>query len=340
MSTAHDRLEALPDTRLFGPPPGHGRAIWALVSAITVGLLVLHAWQWGLDAASLVVAALLVIAGAAALLPAAEAGGARLPSRWAWIAAAAAALVPFALLWDAAAGQHDGYAPWYLRGATIVLAAVILRRQPAAGWTSALAGYVVIVALGITAGAPPVDWALPILRQAAALLTIQVLAVMLHRSRRAVAMLQQEERSRLESIRNREAATGQRRAEAERIRSLVTPTLQRIAAGEAGAELRREALLLEGALRDTLRGRRLATGAVASAARAARERGVDVVLLDDLGEEQLSPDAAMLTWVAARLDASPPPRATVRLSADTRGRLTVSFYAERAGGAPEFLTRG
>lgn len=322
---------------LFGPPPGLGRPIWALISAITVALVVLHAWQVGPSVLSLAAGALLVFAAGAALLPATAPGSTRLPTRWAWIAALFAVLAQCAMVWDAADGHPDGYAPWYTRGATIVCVAVILRHRAGIGWIGALAGYICAAAV---AGDVLGEWGVLVLRQSAALLAMTVFAVLLGRNERAVAALRDEEHARLRAIHFREAVQRERRGEAARIRQLATGTLQRIAEGETSAELRHEAMLLEGTLRDILRGGRLASGPVPDAARAARARGVDVALLDDLGEGQSrapAPDA-MLSWVAERLVTAAPPRATVRLAAAPGNEVTVSFFAESSGAAPEFLT--
>ena len=219
---------------------------------------------------------------------------------------------------------------------------MILRRRAGAGWASALAGYTGAAIIGLIAGDTPGEWLVLLLRQTAVLVAIQVFAILLGRTWREVAVLREEERARMTAIKLREASVKRRWVDAERIRSLATPTLQRIAAGEESPELRREAMLLEGALRDMLRGRRLAAGAVPTAAREARARGVDVVLLDDLGDEAGPLPYAVLStvqeWAAERLSNTAPPQATVRLAVGADRRLTVSFYAEHSGDGPEVLT--
>jgi hypothetical protein len=95
--------------------------------------------------------------------------------------------------------------------------------------------------------------------------------------------------------------------------------LERIANGEDDPELRAEAILVEAALRDVLRGRRLAGEPLTSAVLEARQRGVDVTLLDDLddrGATELAEDQrdAALTWAGDRVRATTALTATVRLS--------------------------
>lgn len=341
MTPVHARFDDRIDTLLFGPPPGYGRTIWALITVITVVLLVLHSLRVGFGAEAVVSGVLLILAAATALLPPAAASSSRLAAVWAWTAVAAATLAQLVTAWDAADGQSEGYAPWYVRGATIVYAAVILRRRALAGWAGAFAGFAGMALVSMLAGEDFGQWAVLVLRQTAALLTIQVFAILLDRYWREVAVLREEEHVRLTAVELRESAERQQHAEAERIRGLVTPTLQRIASGDTSAELRCDAMLLEGALRDTLRGRRLAAGAVPAAAHAARARGVEVVLLDDLDEESLRVETApdeVLNWVALRLSTVEAPRATVRLAVSADRQLTVSFYAENPGDAPEFMS--
>lgn len=332
------------DTMLFGPPPGHGQATWMLVGIITVILMVLHAWQFGIGAGALAANALLLMASGAVMLPRVAPGDGRLPLGWAWGAALATALAQIVTVWDATGDRDQSYAPWYLRTATIICVVLILRHRSRAGWAGALLAYAAVAGIGIMDGEAFGQWAVHILRQLAVMVAIQVFAILLNRNARAIALLRQAEHARLTAVHFREAAMRQRLVEACRIRGLVTRTLERIAEGEQSAELRNDATLLEGALRDTLRGRRLTTGPVPTAARRARARGVDVVLLDDLGEDESRarmhlPDAA-LEWIAEHLDAAVPPRATARLAADAEGCLTLSFYAEGAGLAPEFLKLG
>ena len=63
------------------------------------------------------------------------------------------------------------------------------------------------------------------------------------------------------------------------------PMLERIAAGRLNAMEQQECVLLEAELRDQIRGRGIASATVLQAARAARERGVSVDLLDDRATE-------------------------------------------------------
>ncbi|RFA09692.1 hypothetical protein B7R54_11065 [Subtercola boreus] len=100
----------------------------------------------------------------------------------------------------------------------------------------------------------------------------------------------------------------------------VIPLLERIArSGTATAAERREYATLEGELRDSLRAGSLAREPLVSVVAAARDRGVDVVLLDDSGgsipDELVDP---VLVWMASAISAART-RAVGRLLPPQRG---------------------
>ncbi|MGF1661500.1 MAG: hypothetical protein ACFCVG_03350 [Kineosporiaceae bacterium] len=111
------------------------------------------------------------------------------------------------------------------------------------------------------------------------------------------------------------------------------PVLARLAAGEpVDAGLAAECALLESAVRDSIRGRRLVDETMAAAARAARSRGVAVTLLDD-GEGRRSSDAAAVArtrrLVADVLDRLPTGALTARLA--PRGVTVATVVVTGAG---------
>ena len=79
------------------------------------------------------------------------------------------------------------------------------------------------------------------------------------------------------------AAEQEREHQLHRLDDLVRPVLRRIADNPLDDAARTEALLVEATLRDSIRARALDVPVVVAAARAARERGVTVQLLDDGG---------------------------------------------------------
>ncbi|MFC4128123.1 hypothetical protein [Nocardia rhizosphaerae] len=89
-----------------------------------------------------------------------------------------------------------------------------------------------------------------------------------------------------------EATLAERHDQAVALDRLVRPVLVRIAGPDQLVEAdRAECRALEAQLRDALRAPALATGPVVEAARAARDRGVEVVLVDDYGSNGADIDA-------------------------------------------------
>ena len=69
------------------------------------------------------------------------------------------------------------YALWYVRGATIVCAVVILRHRAGAGWTGALVTCSAPMIVSALAAEPFALWAEVAVRQAAALIALQAFAI-------------------------------------------------------------------------------------------------------------------------------------------------------------------
>jgi hypothetical protein len=271
----------------------------------------------------------MLVAGTAILLVPGE----PLPSRVAWFGAALASLASLAPVWRSI-DDEPGFAPWYVRTATILFTALMLRGRPAQAWFGAALSYVFLVTWGLAAGAPFGHWGGIILRQLATLVALQAFAFLMVRLKRRTAAYRAEERARIEATERRSAALRERNAELAAIRVLVDPSLRRIAGGETSDDLKDEAALVAAELRDRLRGRRLTTRNVPDAVRRARRRGMDVVLLDDFHEipgsaGDLDPAAlaAGLGWLAERIDAAHGPRATARLSRDGEGRPRLSLVS-------------
>ena len=138
----------------------------------------------------------------------------------------------------------------------------------------------------------------------------------------------QETRLRRESAEgSRSAAEDERAREIRAIRETAGVALERIAAGVVDDEERREHVLIEAELRDRIRGRALASGPLLPQLRAARARGVNVAVLDDLrdgepaGAEFLE---SAITWAAERIAATPAGTATIRLAL-AEGTPVVTF---------------
>lgn len=105
---------------------------------------------------------------------------------------------------------------------------------------------------------------------------------LMRKSQRQEAAARQEEAAALEVIARMASQVEARWEYRTRLLAQVGPLLERVASGEElTAAERAECRLTEASLRDAIRGRGLATEEVLAEARAARERGVSVSLIDD-----------------------------------------------------------
>lgn len=112
------------------------------------------------------------------------------------------------------------------------------------------------------------------------------------------------------------AVLEERDRQLRRLDELARPLLERIGTGvELDAEERLACRLLEAHLRDSLRAPGLTHPAVVASARAARARGVEVILLDDRGMDSATAEVheRFVTAVANELDAARDGAVTVRV---------------------------
>ncbi|WP_158594736.1 sensor histidine kinase, partial [Cryobacterium melibiosiphilum] len=128
------------------------------------------------------------------------------------------------------------------------------------------------------------------------------------------------------------AAVHERALQLNRVNTLARPALERIARGIRLTDAERtDCLLAEATMRDAIRARRLFVEPVIGAVRAARQRGVEVSLLDDYGDAPGSgpcPDAtgclaALAEIVAAELDATAQGSFTARVLPAGRSDLAT-----------------
>jgi hypothetical protein len=118
------------------------------------------------------------------------------------------------------------------------------------------------------------------------------------------------------------------------------PMLEKISATGLSQQDRQEAVMLEAQLRDEIRGRELINPKLKASVRAARSRGVEVVLLDEGGLEQLSESErdALRNRLADELDVIESGRVTIR--SPKQEKIKVTFVASRKGTAkPDVFLR-
>jgi hypothetical protein len=151
----------------------------------------------------------------------------------------------------------------------------------------------------------------------------------------------------LETAKSTEAASAAETAiRQERSRRITTtlqgalPMLEKIAAGNLTPQDRQDALILEAQLRDEIRGRSLINPKLKASVQAARARGVEVVLLDEGGLDELSESERdeLRNRLADELDSIQSGRVTIR--SPKQEKIRVTFVASRKGTArPDVFLR-
>jgi hypothetical protein len=234
-----------------------------------------------------------------------------------------------ALCWGAVAimlanlpvSNADSLLAWQLGAINFVLFAIELRGRIVGAWAGMAALVATVMAWSITATGDPWLGIRLTYGQAVSLAAGTVFATGLQRTARHIFAQQDAERVRAAEEAARSAGDAHRAAELAEVRALAGPLLQGIAAREEVDP--RDAVWLEAALRDRIRGNGLAIDPLASALRRARERGIDALLLDDLGEVALDPAVAveLAGWAAERVDAMGGSRITIRIAPVAQGAL-------------------
>jgi signal transduction histidine kinase len=223
--------------------------------------------------------------------------------------------------------QFDYGTMWFAAAFAFLFVPLALRGRIPAALAGAGVNVVVLVIAGVLSGAAAPQLAQITFRPLVLVGLAVALLVVVGRMQRRISVLHRDAVDSAE----RESWTLAERSEltarvAELARTAV-PMLERIGDGGAVTDIhRREYASCEGELRDGLRAGSLAREPLSSAVAAARERGVDVLLLDDsdgLGGDHLT--RAILAWMAAAVG-SAQARAVGRLlpaGRDARATLTV-----------------
>ena len=241
-----------------------------------------------------------------------------------------------AIDWNLVPYGWPGYTSWHFGANTFVLFMVALRGRVAWGASGmVMMSLITIHWTWATTGDAWHGFDLTY-RQIATYFAGAFFAFWLRRTARQIVQFQEAERRRIADEQGLSAAADERRLQLERVRRLAGPALVRIAAGETTPDDRVEHRLLEAELRDQIRGRALAVDPLPEALRAARARGVEAALLDDLRDDAPSPEyvATAAAWAAERLGTVTSGDATIRL-AHVDGMPVVTF-ATSDGSAQTF----
>ena len=221
--------------------------------------------------------------------------------------------------WNLPTDVWPGYASWHLGANAFVLIALGLRGRVAASWVAMAAMTAICVAWTLSTGRSALDAIAFIDRQAALLLVGTIFSLSLRPIARAIEKYHDSDRRRTAQEAETAAGERERQRQAARLRAGVKPILQQIAANQLTEQDRDHIRVLEASLRDEIRAGALLHEPLTSSVKKARERGVDLLLLDDSGgvlpAGPIHRDA--IAWAAGAVDAvehgsivirMPPPR--------------------------------
>lgn len=178
--------------------------------------------------------------------------------------------------------QDPGYAGWYMGAVTFLTLVLALRGRRWLAWLGFSIFGAITFASTMWSGYGLVASINDVARQAATLLIGTLFAVVLRRASRTITSIQEKQLARATTEAATAAATRERATQNARLERDARPALERILSGEPlSSEELQEFALLEATLRDGIRAAGFGTDGITSEARAARERGIQVVLLDD-----------------------------------------------------------
>lgn len=233
--------------------------------------------------------------------------------------------------WNIDDPVHPGYASWPLGAMTFLLLVLALRGRRGDAWVGFGILALISIGVGMMGARETLLVVNDVVRQSATLLIGTLFALVLRRSSQTITAIQNNQLSRATLAAATAAAARERAVQTERLERDARPALERILSGVplTEAELRHFALL-ETTLRDGIRATGFSTERVAEAVRAARERGLRVVLLDDRGSELTEPERvavedALLAQLAETTGAG---SVTARLSPHDRDELATIVIEE------------
>lgn len=238
----------------------------------------------------------------------------RLPVEWAWVVTGLSVVATGLVLWQLT--STAGYASWVMGASGTALFFMGLRGRLLLSWVGFGLLALVIIAWGLTTSAGLAVALLDAAHQAAVLIAGTLFATSLKRTGDEVERLTDEATDRAISESQQLAIEAERRERLLALGEFVTPLLARLASGTSiSPDERLEFALAEAELRDGLRARALQLPRIAVAAREARRRGVEVVLLDDSDSSALEAEAVhgASRRIAELLDDAHDGRVTVRL---------------------------
>ncbi|KFF58626.1 hypothetical protein JF66_17210 [Cryobacterium sp. MLB-32] len=216
------------------------------------------------------------------------------------------------------------FAHWHLGAVTLVLVVLVARGRIGWAWVGYAALAAATVAWAVVNGLTLVDGVNLVVRHGGTLLVGTLFALGMRRSGRTLLVFIRERGERASSEATTGAVVEEREVQLARINALARPALTRLTLPYALDDAERaECLLVEGSLRDAIRARSLFVEPIITATRNARTRGVEVTLLDDSGDNQLTDVTLFARLVADQLDALSFGSFTLRILPTGRAELAT-----------------
>ncbi len=219
-----------------------------------------------------------------------------------------------------------GRATWHLGANTWLIWFLILRRRVLLAWTGGLLMVAITVVWSVLSGRSPVSGVLLAQSQIALMVVATLFGASLRRTASRINELTERSVGASAVAASANAAQEIRVQRAAELAAVAVPLLDRIAEGGPFSDADRAAFShVEAQLRDGVRGRSLMVPVVVAAVSRARERGVEVTLLDDRGSALPSPAAMAETGIriAAAIDLVSEGAITVRLLPPGRDRAVT-----------------
>ena len=220
--------------------------------------------------------------------------------------------------------RQGSYATWHVAAVATLLAILSVRQFQLFAWL----GFLVLSLEVIMWGGADVIFNSGLVGALLLVVVAQAASWALSSSSAAAARFQQQAIDIAAATEASSAARAERQARVDETLNEVRPLLEEMVAtgGKLSAKSRLEAVTKEAELRDQIRGRNLVDPSVVLAVRSARERGIEVQLLDDGGLDDLteSERAHYYQQIVEKLASVTAGKVVIRASQGETWRLTIA----------------
>lgn len=235
--------------------------------------------------------------------------------------------IPFLMAASVAADHRDNHSTWYVAGVATLMAVIALRQHRVLAWL----GVVFMVSQVLIWGGLSLLFNAGIFGALMLVAAAHAAAVTLASSGKAAEDYREQSVQTSAETAAKSAARIERQLRVEQALSAALPILNKIEkhSGNLNPQDRKQALVIEAMLRDQIRGRHFDTPLLLSEISKARERGIEVQVLDDGGLDQLSESEReqILTKVAEHVAKVTAGKLVLRSVADEK--WTVSITASK-----------